>query len=300
MNKMKKLVPIFLLLCLFVFKGCSEQSRSEVDSNPGNVVIGTFNVEWLGDGVRDRVKRTEKDYSNISKIIKKTGADIMALQEVENSKAMKRLLKYLPGYKFYISNSGSAQKLAVVYKNTVKMDLKGDYNPLIVKKRRTRPGLLFDAKKGNFDFKVMVVHFKSTSHWDNTPEKRAISVDLRRQQAEKVADWVNWTLKNRKEEDLIVVGDFNDTPQRKKEATLTPMEKRAGLIFLTRDMKSCKFSSWFAIDHIAVTKSASLRFTSTMPQVLDVHTLFSKAEAEKISDHCPIYAEFEVISPDND
>lgn len=297
MNKNYYVLAVLLVVLLF---GCYDETKSVRDSDPKNVVIGTFNVEWLGDGVTDRVKRDEADYKRIAKVIEKTSVDIMALQEIENAAAMKKLMKYLPDYKYHISKSGGAQKLAVVYKGTVKVKNIGDYTPLEVKKRSSRPGLIIEAKKGNFDFKVMVVHFKSTSRWDNTPAKRKESVSIRRKQAEIAADWVIKSLAQGKEKDLMIIGDFNDTPHRKKDPTLNVLEDKAGLVFLTRDMKSCKFSSWFVIDHIAVTKSAAKRFLCSSPQTLDIRSMYNKEETKRISDHCPIYAKFEIVSPDND
>ncbi len=296
--KIKNLIKMLLLL-LLVF-GCSETKKEVNDPDPENVTIGTFNIAWLGDGIDDRIMREEEHYSRIADVISTTGADILALQEVENERAVERVLKYLKDYSYHVSKGGGHLNLAVLYKNTVDLEIIGDYNPLIVEKNRTRPGLLFEAKKGNFDFVVMTVHFKSTSRYDNSPEKRRKSIELRKKQAFRAAEWIEKTLEDGSEEDLFIIGDFNDTPNRKKDPSLTVLHSKAGLRFLTKDMKSCKYSGWHVIDHIAVTSSAAQRFKSGTPMMFNVWDAYPHEDADYISDHCPIYAKFEVTSPDND
>jgi endonuclease/exonuclease/phosphatase family metal-dependent hydrolase len=113
-----------------------------------------------------------------------------------------------------------------------------------------------------------------------------------------VTDWADSLLKNSKDKDIIVVGDFNDSPKRKKNSTLDVMQELLWII--TADMKSCKFPSAYVIDHVAASDIASDRFIPDSEYSENITSVYSKKELALISDHCPITVKFEVKSPDND
>lgn len=159
---MMKIKSFLFALFIVLFVGCS---NLKVDYDESSVTVATFNSEWLGDGIDDRNERTEYEYKMIAEVIAGTGADIIGLQEVENEKAIERIIKYLPNYKYIIGNTGWIQNPAVIFRDTVKVVKIEDYAPLAVKEGKTRAGLVLDVKKGNFDFRMMVVHFKSTSRF---------------------------------------------------------------------------------------------------------------------------------------
>ncbi|MCX7909069.1 MAG: endonuclease/exonuclease/phosphatase family protein [Ignavibacteria bacterium] len=301
---MKVRVVFFLLTLLFLFgcSRCSEQFKTErkVKLNPNEITVGTFNIEWLGDGINDRIERTEEDYKNIAKIIQESNCDIIGVQEVENFNALNKLIKYLPDYSFYITRDDAPQKVGIIYHKELKVKYLYDYSPLEVLERRTRPGLVAAIQKGNFDYLVLVVHFKATSRFDDTPEKIEQSRNLRLQQAEVVAKWVDSILTQKNEEDLFIIGDFNDTPVRKQFNTLIPLLSDTNLVFLTEQLKSCKFPNAYVIDHILVTKSVTKRYIPNSVALYNTFEVFSKEVAGKISDHCLIFARFDVNKPDND
>jgi len=106
------------------------------------VCLGTFNLEWLGDGIDDKKPRSSADYMKFAEIIANSGMEIVGVQEVENPSAMKKIMKYLPDYKFIVGNKGSAQNLGLIYKNTIQVESLGEYTPLKVEPELTRPGLI--------------------------------------------------------------------------------------------------------------------------------------------------------------
>ena len=83
-----------LLIVLIVATSCTKVSFDKQQT----VVVGTFNMEWLGDGIDDRIKRSERDYERLAEVIENTNADVLGLQEIENEAALKRIMKYLPEY----------------------------------------------------------------------------------------------------------------------------------------------------------------------------------------------------------
>ncbi len=286
-----------LLACIVLGSGCARQEGME---GRERITIGTFNIAWLGDGNNDNVERTTEDYRRIAETIRQTGADVLGLQEIENSAAVDSVLKHLPGYVRFVGTKGRAQNVAVLYRSGITVESAEEYMPVAITEGRNRPGLVLQCRAGNFDWKMMVVHFKSTSRYDSTAQMKEESRVVRRQQAEKVRDWVQEVVSRSAEKDVILVGDFNDTPTREKEPTLTPLRDSGLVTFLTADLTSCKNRNWKVIDHIVVNAGARARYIDGTLFMWNVYDQYPKEQAGKISDHCPIVAQFDITAPDND
>lgn len=290
---------IFFLLAFII--GCDSGDFPEHSkSHSKTITIATFNVEWLGDMVNDRIDRLPEDYKLIAEIIKKSDADIIALQEIENENALKLLNKHLTGFKYYLGKKGGKQNLGLLYKKELIVKIIGEYTPLIVEQNRTRPGLVFECKAGNFDFIGMVVHFKSSSRYDDTKEKVQKSKELRAKQIEKTHFWADSILRKTKEQDVIILGDFNDTPVRKKDNLLAIFKYDTNFIFLTENLKSCKYPTFYSIDHILVSSSANKRYIKNSLRSLDFRSILTDEETKKVSDHCPVSVMLDITIPDND
>lgn len=291
---MKKILVFVLLALLFV--SCNQ--KNIIDSSDKDVVIGTFNIQWLGDGNDDNVKRSESDYMLIAEIIKETKADILGIQEIENTQALERLMKHLPEYNYKLGSNGWKLNLGVIYKKNIEITSEGEYLPLIVEKNRTRPGFFFTAKKGNFDWNMMVVHFKSTSRYDSTDEMRSRSYELRKLQSTQLNNWIDSLSNNTNEKDYIIVGDFNDNPAKKGKNLQILLDN--GIDFLSADLTSCKNIMWTSIDHVAVNASAAKRYKVGSVMTHNFYNSLTKDQIDKVSDHCPVVAVFDTSVPDND
>jgi endonuclease/exonuclease/phosphatase family metal-dependent hydrolase len=268
--------------------------------NPNTITIATFNAEWLGDGSDDTKPRTAVDYEKLARIISITDADIIALQEVENEKALEKLCTYLEGYSYYVSETGGKQNPAYLFNNNLEVRYVGDYSPVNVEVGRTRPGFLVFVRKGNFDFALMNVHLKSTSSYDNTEELKKKSYLLRAQQAKALKNWVDSVLTKTKEKDIILTGDFNDNPNRKTNPTLMSLSEDKNIFFTTADLQSCKNVKWDCIDHIVTTLSAKNRIIPNSLHQINFYQILKQKEAESISDHCPVVISFDIKATDND
>jgi len=288
-----------ILLLPFVFLSACEQNGN-ASNNPDTISIATFNISWLGDGIDDEIPRTDADYQRIANIISNLNPDIMGLQEIENDAAINKLLNYLPGYEFYIGKNGGNQNPCIIYKKGIEVSEQGEYTPLIVEPYKTRPGLIAKVRKGNFDFIMLVVHLKSTSRYDSTAELEQYSRELRKQQAELVNYWSDSVLSLKTEKDIIILGDFNDYPNRVTNPTLSSLAENSNLNFLTMDLKSCKFPILNGIDHIITSDNANKRYVVGSLRLYDFNSSMSETEIEKVSDHCPILVQLEVKTKDND
>lgn len=296
---MRKIIVSVFYSALFsvaFLVSCSAKNPSDTKK----ITVGTFNVEWLGDGIKDLKPRSDADYKHMADVIKELDADIIGLEEVENPAAVEKVLKFMPsGYKYFVGKGGRDQNVAVIFRENVNVKLIGEYSPLAIEAERNRPGLVLECKSGNFDWIMMVVHLKSTSRYDSTDELRKKSFEIRRQQSEKLVAWAD-SIQRGKEKDVMILGDFNDFPERDKNPTLTPILVDSSLVFLTAGLASCKNPMWKTIDHIVVSKSIKPRFQAGSIRMQNFHKQFSDAEADAISDHCPVTVQFEITSPDGD
>jgi predicted extracellular nuclease len=222
------------------------------------------------------------------------------LQEIENMQALNQLLVHLPDYTAILGSGGKSQNVGFMYRKSLKVESIGEYLPIAIDPSRNRPGYVVKVKKGNFDCYVMSVHFKSTSRFDSTDEMRIESRRIRREQSQKAMAWIDSIKSNNIDQDIFIVGDLNDFPKREKEPTLQALTNSSEITFLTSEMKSCKFQSFYVIDHIIASKSAQNRFIKGSEHIIDIYSMHSKEVVEKISDHCPIVMQFDVTQPDND
>ncbi len=296
---MKKIVIALLLLFCWipVVSGCTVK---ETRHSANIVRLGTFNIAWLGDGNDDKITRTEEDFKRIAGVIEQTDADVLGLEEIKNPFALQRVLKYLPEYNFYVGTQGHSQNVGVIYRKDVSVTVEKEYMPVAVDVGRNRPGLILSCLKGNFDWKMMVVHLKSSSRYDSTPEMQTAARSTRIAQVEICSKWVDSSLNASKEQDLFIVGDFNDFPKRVKNPTLTALLVNTSIEFLTHESKSCKNDKWFGIDHVVCSQSAKKRYISGSDHSVNFYAQFNEIEAEKVSDHCPMIVDFDVSAPDND
>lgn len=291
---MKKIILIILASVLFF--ACSKTPTLDVIDS--EIVIGTFNIQWLGDGIKDNVERTDADYKRIAELIIETKADVLGIQEIENAIALEKLMKYLPEYNYKLGSNGWKLNLGVIYKKDVEISNSGEYLPVIVEKNRTRPGFYFTAKKGNFDWLMMVVHLKSTSRYDSTDEMRQRSYELRKMQAKVLRNWADSVTTKTTEKDLIIVGDFNDNPTKKGKNLQKLID--GGINFISQDLTSCKNILWTSIDHVAVNADAMKRYKFGSVTSHNFYKYLTENEIDKVSDHCPVVAVFDLTAPDND
>lgn len=290
---------IIIVLISFCGLFSCQSTKYGVEFSPETISICTFNVEWLGDGIQDNKDRATWDYKNIAKVLSITNADIIAMQEIENEKAILKVLEYLDGYKYYVAEGYGKQNLAILYNSNIDLKVLDIYKPLIVEENRTRPGLLVYAKKGNFDFFLMNVHLKSTSSYDNTEELRQKSYELRQQQAMVMNQFLDSILTHQKDRDIIFVGDMNDNPNR-KNSNIKFFADDPKVVFLTSNLRSCKNPYWDNIDHIAITSNTAQRLIKSSIRQINLYELFKQTNAQQISDHCPVVISFDIIMPDND
>ncbi|HRP02489.1 MAG TPA: endonuclease/exonuclease/phosphatase family protein [Candidatus Kapabacteria bacterium] len=288
---------IIIIILLSLVNSCTTEDNNNNNSN--ELIIGTFNLQWLGDGYYDKLPRNDNDYRMIADAIGDLNADILGVQEIENTYALDNILQYLPNYTYKFGEIEGKQNVAVLYKQSIEVTSVESYKPLQVIQGKTRSGLIITAKKGNFDFIGMIVHLKSTSRYDSTNELKAESYRIRGLQAQVLKNWADSVANNSTEKDILLLGDFNDNPT-KKNNVLYPIIENNSYLFLSQDLISCANSNWDCIDHIAVNKTAILRYLQGSIFMYDIRSKYEDYIIDKLSDHCPVICKFDTSLPDND
>ena len=296
-KSMKSHYAIFFILTIPLFLSSCTSEIKHTSSN--SILIGTFNIAWLGDGISDNISRNEPDYKRIADIITASGVDLLGVEEIENPSAIEKVMKYLPDFKYYLSNSGGVQNVGILYKRDILLSDSKDYLPLVVEPNKTRPGITAQVKSGNFDFIIMVVHLKSTSSYDSTEELKLHSYQIRNRQSKLISDWADSIFSTSKEKDIVIVGDFNDSPTR-NNCYITPLAENSNLTLLSQNIMSCKFQYAGSIDHIVTSRSVLSRYITNSIHLYDIYSAYNANEIELISDHCPLIATFKVSDKDTD
>ena len=272
---------------------------SSLGSPETSVAVGTFNIAWLGDGQDDKQPRTDADYLRIADIIIKSRSDVLAVQEIENESALRRVLRYMDGYDGFVAALSGPQNVGVIYRKDVRVDSVQTYRPLQLDvPDELRPGLVVRCQKGAFQWVQMIVHLKSTSRYDSTIALTELSRDFRARQVRVLRAWSDSMIASGTK-NVLITGDLNDYPQRTKNATLTPLIDNSDLKFLTASLSSCKDHKWHLIDHIVASQGASARFVDGSARTENQFDFLTEEEARGVSDHCPVVVRFSILDQVN-
>lgn len=259
---LKKIFIIVLLLPFLIF---SEK-----------ISIASFNIARLGE--------SKKDYRALVKILEKF--DIIALEEVMNENGIKTLNDKLGNdYGYVLSKAVGTKKYkehyAIIYKKSKVNEIKyvGVYNDKF--NDFIREPAAFYIKSNNFDFVLIPVH----SIFGDDPKKRMI-------EASKYVNVYDYFLEKIKEEDIIILGDFNLPANDKAFVSL----KKRNMVNIINPEKNkttlSKKGLANSYDNIFLNLSKTKEFTGTFG-VYD----FTKNNYEEIrkyvSDHLLIFGIFE-------
>lgn len=288
-----------------VYRLRANASANVSDDNkiPDTVTVGSYNVENMFDGIdedpqRGNREKPERELQALAKVIKRSGADVVALQEVENKEVLQSFVdRYLPEYGDVVLVEGNDARgidVAVISKYPIKRVLshKNDVFPTSDGRETKfkRDALRVDVDVPGYPLSVYTVHLKSR----RGGEEAAIQ---RHAEAQELRRIIDREMKPFPKHNFVVTGDFNDTPGSETLASLTSPEKTAGKpLFDTLEGKPwSERDTWPSshprrqFDHILI------------PQHMKDDLVQSKVnrypESEIASDHLMITAKFK-IRPD--
>ncbi len=272
--------------------------RREIDEN---AIIATWNIAQFSNNKTDRALQYIADICE--------RFDILAIQEVKTDlRGLAKLQQMLPGnYKILVSDpTGNYERLAFLYdKRTVmstglvcEIAFHGTIaEPTVFEFNRSPYCASFRA--GRFDFTLASVHIAEGS------DAGAVGKELREKEIRELVGFV----KNRARQgagkvfdpDFFVVGDFNiqvDGDRFFKALTSGPdptFQMPTGM-----DKLGTNFSRSKTFDKIAWLPSEDFEFTGRFGIVPFGDVLYKEAGQEveaaskEVSDHLPLWAEFQV------
>ena len=283
-----------------------EIARVRVELKEVPARIGTYNIEWLErPGMRGGYERSEEDFYELARIIASDyGFDLVGIAEVVDQESLNRLLTYLPGYDaVFIASGRESQHLALIYR-TGRVEIINAYeedairigNPFL------RPGLVVEARIGNFDFKLMMVHLKAL--FDSSSKAKRL------QQAQEINSWLDQQFADPSgERDFIVLGDMNDFLGSPPLEEIRLEGRAERMHFLTEELEPGDYSTpeyESTVDHIAVSADYTYsppggperEYISGSVDILPLVDIYPNYIL-RLSDHQPVVAAFRVAVDDD-
>ena len=310
-----------LLFCLFIILVGSISAQADE-----NIEIGTFNIRFFPCNQDDELMKkydinlrypangVATDTVMLFEMLKDLDIEILGVEEIVDPPLFGAMAKRHMGehYEFAYAPSNGWQKVGFLY-NSDKVKLLGEptiYNEVALGKvDRLRPAFhgYFKAIPDGFDFHVIVLHLKASPR----------GYDVRKEQ------WIELkkiltALPNddRKDADVVVVGDFNNVSSDRYNEFL-PLLDRLHYFWIGAENDRLISSYWrpdyskpeikgSIIDQIIISSDAKIEYIENSTRVGGLcsegrETItgdFPKYYLE-ISDHCPVYSSFRAF-PDDD
>ncbi|MBI3929753.1 MAG: endonuclease/exonuclease/phosphatase family protein [Armatimonadetes bacterium] len=201
---------------LYQSKPRSRRSQAE----PETVTVGTYNVKNMFDHLDQNPRegnkaKPEKELEALARVIERSGADVVALQEVENREVLQHFVdEYLAGEFTDVvlveGNDGRGIDVALISKFPVTdaVSHKDNVFPLPDGSGTTqfrRDALRVDVDIPGYPMSVYTVHLKSRLGGpEATAQRQAEASELRRVVNQEMAPFPK--------HNFVVTGDFNDSP----------------------------------------------------------------------------------------
>lgn len=181
-----------------------------------DIVVGSFNIKWLGDGVNDHIlrgkpKRSAADFERLRGVVAGLGADIVVLQEVENEAALRRILPK-GDWQVFISQRKTdaewAQRVAIIARPGLRLrrlpDVKSLGLPNEHGEARLRYGVEVEVSHGGQKFRLLGIHLK-TGCFTARPEKWACEQLWK--QLPPLKEWI--AARAAESTPFVIAGDWN-------------------------------------------------------------------------------------------
>lgn len=276
-----------------------------------DIVVGSFNIKWLGDGVNDHIlrgkpKRSAADFERLRGVVAGLGADIVVLQEVENEAAVRRILPK-GGWQVFISQRKTdaewAQRVAIIARPGLRVrrlpDVKSLGLPNEHGEARLRYGVEVEVSHGGQKFRLLGIHLK-TGCFTARPEKWACEQLWK--QLPPLKEWI--AARAAESTPFVIAGDWNRelyAPGGEFWAELAggaPAKLRLAALG-RKAPRNCWNAEKQRVDHIVLGDS-KLAPTWARERADDFaeHAFPHPPELEPVlSDHCPITARLRFTAP---
>lgn len=246
------------------------------------LTVGTYNIRNFDYDERYRIKTNK---SELAKIINATGADLIAVQEINNTAEFSRYVaSTFPGFDSELSECGGAhgQRLGFMF-NTKKLKLLSFNEDLSLSEPNgrgtcyagSRPAAigLFEIIETKQKFYAFSVHLKSGS--------QAASIDKRLEQFIVIQDLILDLQKKTGVKDFVIAGDMNTTTYNVRGVdykALQSLTTGLGATDLSQSLP-CTAYWWGGSDD-------NIEDPSVLDHVLISKGLLKKVPQPKLGGHC--------------
>jgi len=275
------LAVFIVILVLILFSWPIDNEDPHRDARSGTVSIASWNIRMLSDR-----SRNNDELHAISSIIKRY--DLIAIQEVHDTKVLTRLQSFLPGYAVAASSKvgrGRKERYAFFWRKD-KIELIGE--PAVFHD----PGDIFirepytaTFRAGEFDFTLCTIHILFGS---GPVERRKELIYL-----DEVAEQIQAA--NGAEQDVILLGDFNFPPTDRGW-------QLAGWTALFQEPIKTTIGDKSLYDNIWIEPKATTEFSGDRSMFSFDATLYAgdlKRASLEVSDHRPVSARFRIDIDDD-
>jgi endonuclease/exonuclease/phosphatase family metal-dependent hydrolase len=314
---------IFIFSFVFIIISCTQLSRFQGSSLPSDysfpvkdtLSILAWNVEhfvdefdnpFIRNQIEDKPKEVSKRIDLLADVLKKIDADVVVFEEFESrALAMKIAKEKLMGmgYRFFGGTESPDWYMNVVIMSKLPLGVSYSYGSIHTPIDGFKDSLgrietqnnintrIISAEvraSANFSFILTGVHLKAGRTQRDTAS-RAGQIRLIQAQTQRF-------LAEDKRTNLLLVGDFNATPQSKEFKLLLTGNKKAQFIDPLADTKVFSHPAekpFWRIDHILPNKNMS-KFL--IPNGVKVAENLDMKVLQAISDHLPLVAKFVIVN----
>ena len=269
------------------------------------VRVASWNIEHLAEySEAGCVPRSALDYEQLRDFSKLLNADIIALQEVENTAAVERIfpksewnivLSDRPNSKTYRcrgnDQESTQQRVAVVLRKGIKYQINESFRELGLEMEGLRYGVVVEVFGDHDTINLMAVHLKSGCFVDDYSTSKLRACEVLGTQIETLDDWIENSIRGNKK--FIVLGDFNSRLTRENSMfwnKLVEMNNRPiGIKNGMQNLTGCHPRYPDLIDHIILgPQTSKLQVQNSQMVHFYSSTDEQMAEDDILSDHCPI------------
>lgn len=318
---MKKIFALIFTFLIAVILFSNSITYNNQGNNSEIIEIGTFNIEWFpckddgemmkkyGIELRYPPKGNATDIKSLFTFLRNMDIELLAVQEIVDPLMFEDSAKKYLGeqYNFIHSPSGGSQKVGFLYDSSILKAIGNlqTYTQIALSNdSRLRPafGAYFKVIPSGFDFHAVVVHLKASPRgWD-----------IRKKQWQVLGDILSELPQKTNDEDIILLGDFNNVSKLRTAEFDTVMQK-LNFFRATHEINNAYTDYWqpdykkeriegSMIDHIFLSADAKIEFIENSTRVggMCAEGAFEYSGDsipvyyETISDHCPVFASFRV------
>lgn len=285
-------VLVLAVAGFFLWQWWEQQHRNAPPpmTNAGHVRLATWNLKQFTE--RDRAGQSPPDLVTIAKIIREGQFDLVAIQEVQpRTQMVEKLRRQLnEPWRHAVSEvTGNHERYGFLWRGDRIELVEG---PKLIEAadasvfRRVPAMATFRA--GNFDFTVISVHLYYGDKANN-PQRQGEAAAV----ARFARDWQA----RETEKDLIILGDFNEM---RANGNMHLFEA-AGFERLNRE--ATNLSSTEVYDNLLINPRFTREYAQRVGVVRFDEMHFAnrdKEAAESVSDHRPVWGDFDTTGPDDD